>query len=199
MQGLYEIFIMTAISADFMINFFFYFYFIMSSNLSKASMIRHIRAMNKSIKDQYVLKNLPKLSREQLEKAFNKRFQEATSSMGQKFYKPKGIYAETSKVLSDGEYQKLSPHKTPIKKKAETKKEEPAEPKKATPLKLKDDEYYLRIKDKQNKTSIIKVGKKLKEATKKFIDRREDRKNKNYNQMTLFKGDKPTKALEFSA
>lgn len=98
--------------------------------------------------------------------------------------------------------EKFDHIKIATKKKAEPKKAEasaPAEPKKATPFKLKDDEYYLRIKDKQNKTSIIKVGKKLKEATKKFIDRREDRKNKNYNQMILFKGDKPTKALEFSA
>ena len=94
-------------------------YYINMSNkpLSKAVMIKHIRELNKSIKDQYVLKNLPKLSREQLEKAFKKRFQESTSSFGQKFYNPKGIYADTASVLADPFWQNLSPHKAPVKEK----------------------------------------------------------------------------------
>jgi hypothetical protein len=97
-----------------------------------------------------------------------------------------------------------------IKHKSDSQKQEPKEePKKKKiikvkrkkdpePFKLEPDEFYLRIKEMDNKTSVIKAGKDIKSATKKFTDRRSDRKNKNYKQMTLFKGDNPKKALEFS-
>jgi hypothetical protein len=98
------------------------------------------------------------------------------------------------------------------------KKKDPAPKEKRivkNPFKLNPDEFYLRIKFKDNKTgdikadntlvmkagntAVIKAGKTIQAATKKFNDRRAERKEKPYKEMTLFKGDQPTKPIEYSA
>jgi|TARA_R100000149_G_C5875809_1_gene139617 hypothetical protein len=137
--------------------------------LSKATMIKHIRELNKSIKDQYVKKNLPKLSRDQLEKAFKKRFQEDMTPSGRKYYKPKGIYAETPSVLSDAEWTKISPHKEPVKEKKKFKfkvKPKKEEEKKPDPPKS-GEKFKFKVKGKKEEEKAEPKKKKIRIKRKK--------------------------------
>ena len=81
-----------------------------SEGLSKSAMIKHIRKLNKMVKDDYVQKNLPKLTKEALQKSFERRFSKESDSRGLIWYKPKGYYDDLPKRLADGMWQKISPN-----------------------------------------------------------------------------------------
>ena len=81
-----------------------------SEGLSKSAMIKHIRKLNIMVKDDYVQKNLPKLTKDDLQKSFERRFSKESDSRGLVWYKPKGDYDVLPKRLADGMWQKISPN-----------------------------------------------------------------------------------------